>query len=318
MTVLEVASSFCFVDLSKGISPLSNNIQINPKTSAGLLAIGNELLNGEVRDKNLFTLSQALTRLGIVVELAVIVRDDPDAIAALLDLMLHEPSAYELDILIVSGGLGPTQDDLTLAALAQALQLPLVENKEARRLVEVHYERFLKKGYLAHHGPETARRKMATLPRGATPLPNPVGTAPGVRLEYSAANTNMSTLIYCLPGVPAELEAIFADTIEPELRAHFTTGVWRETSLLAICDDEASAAAPLHEVAERHPDVYLKSLARPFPAAHREGLRIVLATHAHDAAEAQSRLDQVEADLRQAFNAVHICVEDATLSADSS
>jgi nicotinamide-nucleotide amidase len=309
-----------------------SNGPANSKTSVGLLAIGNELLNGEVRDKNLFTLSQTLTRLGIVVELAVIVRDDPDAIAALLHLMLaHQPSSrvipsaasesretrgYDLDVLIISGGLGPTQDDLTLDAIAQALHLPLVENAEARHLVEAHYQRFLAMGYLHHQGPEAARRKMSTLPQGATPLPNPVGTAPGVCLEYA------DTLIYCLPGVPAELEAIFADTIEPELRERFTTGVWRETSLLAICDDEASAAAALREVAERHPDVYLKSLARPFPAAHHEGLRIVLATNAPDEAEAQSRLDKAEADLRQALDAADIGIKDlssdSTLSLDST
>lgn len=288
-----------------------SDVQANPKTSAGLLAIGNELLNGEVRDKNLFTLSQALTRLGFVVELAGIVRDDPKAIATLLHLMLaRRLSTYELDVLIISGGLGPTQDDLTLAALAQALEVPLVESAEARRLVEMHYERFLEKGYLAHQGPEAARRKMSTLPQGATPLPNPVGTAPGVRLEYPLAKATVDTLIYCLPGVPAELEAIFTDTIEPELRERFTTGVWRETTLLAICDDEASAAAPLHEVAERHPDVYLKSLARPFPAAHHEGLRIVLATQARDDVEAQSRLDQAVADLCQTLDAADICVDD--------
>ncbi len=288
-----------------------SDVQANPKTSVGLLAIGNELLNGEVRDKNLFTLSQALTRLGFVVEMAGMVRDDPKAIATLLHLMLAQrPSTYELDVLIISGGLGPTQDDLTLAALAQALQVPLVENAEARRLVEIHYERFLEKGYLAHHGPEAARRKMSTLPQGATPLPNPVGTAPGVRLAYPLDKATVDTLIYCLPGVPAELEAIFTDTIEPELRECFTTGVWRETTMLAICDDEASAAAPLHEVAERHPDVYLKSLARPFPAAHREGLRIVLATQASDDVEAQSRLDQAVADLRQTLDTADIRVDE--------
>jgi molybdopterin-biosynthesis enzyme MoeA-like protein len=219
---------------------------------------------------------------------------------------------YDLDVVIISGGLGPTQDDLTLDALAQALHLPLVEDAEARRFVEAHYQRFLAMGYLHHHGPEAARRKMSTLPQGATPLPNPVGTAPGVRLEYA------DTLIYCLPGVPAELEAIFADTIEPELRERFTTGVWRESSLLAICDDEASAAEPLHEVAERHPDVYLKSLARPFPAAHHEGLRIVLATHALDESEACSRLDKAEADLRRALDAADIGVEDLSLDSTLS
>ncbi len=265
---------------------------------ASLLAIGNELLNGAVRDANLFTLSQHLTQMGFSVEYAIMTRDVPDKIAAaLLFILSHKP-----DVVLCSGGLGPTEDDLTLAALAAALHLPLVVNGAAVELVEAHYSRLLKQHYLTHHGPEFARRKMATLPEGASPLPNSVGTATGVKMEYQGM------LIYVLPGVPAELEAIFAATIAPELRQRFPPAAWAERALLVHCDDEAEAAIPLHEVARRHPNVYLKSLAKPFPSAGVEGLRVIAAAQAATAAAAQAAVAEALSDLQHTLEAAGLRV----------
>ncbi len=258
---------------------------------ASLLAIGNELLNGAVRDANLFTLSQYLTQMGFRVEYALMTRDLPTQIAdALLFILAHKP-----DVVLCSGGLGPTEDDLTLAAFSQALHLPLTLNQAAVELVEAHYRRLLEQHYLTHHGPEFARRKMALLPEGAIPLPNPVGTAPGAKLDYQG------TLIYILPGVPAELEAIFTTTIVPELNRRFPPAAWAERTLLVHCDDEAEVAAPLREVAQRHPNVYLKSLAKPFPAAGVEGLRVIATSQAQTAAAAQTAVMEALSDLREAL-----------------
>jgi molybdenum cofactor synthesis domain-containing protein len=265
---------------------------------ASLLAIGNELLNGEVRDANLFTLSRELTHVGFTVTYAGLVRDDPACIAELLHFLL----AASPDVLICSGGLGPTADDLTLAALADALQRPLTFNSQARNLIETQYAQLLGHGYLHEPGPEEARRKMATLPAGAQPLPNPIGTAPGVRIIHT------TTLLYVLPGVPAELEAIFAESILPELHARFALGVWTERALLIHCDDEATAAPMLREVARRHPEVYLKSLAQPFPSAGKEGLRVIAAICAADAAQAQQAVTQTMTDLQQLVEAAGLRV----------
>ena len=266
---------------------------IRDRPIADLLAIGNELLNGEVRDTNMFTLSQQLTRMGFSVNCLAMVRDEPASIATILLFLL----AQTPDVLICSGGLGPTDDDLTLAALARALNRPLELNAVARDLVEGHYDRLLKQNYLMRHGPEVARQKMATLPRGAQPLHNPVGTAPAVKL------THKNVRIYVLPGVPAELEAIFAESIVPELRAHFDLGVWAEQALLIHCDDEAAVVPLLRDVAGRHPSVYLKSLARPFPSAHREGLRVIAAAHASQSSTAQQIVKQALDDLHKVAEA---------------
>lgn len=263
---------------------------------AGLLAIGNELLNGDIQDQNLFTLIRRLTRLGFLVEQAAIARDDSRRIAALLYILLEQRP----QVILISGGLGPTGDDLTLAALAEALELPLEEQPQARALVEAHYDRLLAQGYLAQRGPEAARRKMATLPHGATPLPNPIGTAPGVRLEHG------ESLLYCLPGVPAELLAIYDATIEPELQARFARGVWVEQALIARCNDEADVAAPLREVVARHPDVYIKSLAQPFPDAQEAGLRIIAAARAATQAEGEARVAAALTDLQKTLERAKI------------
>lgn len=259
--------------------------------TAALIAIGNELLNGAVRDLNLYTLGGNLTRLGFTVGPAIVVRDEPDRIVAALHyLWSRSPS-----VVVSSGGLGPTEDDLTLSAIAQAFDRPLEDNVEARRLVERHYDRLLDRGHLKNRGPEATRTKMAVLPEGAIPLPNPVGTAPGIRLVHEGIH------LYVLPGVPKELEAMFADAVVPDLRSHFTLDTWAERAIVVHCDDEADIAAPLREVAHRHPDVYVKSLAKPFPAASREGLKVIAATSAETDEAAERAVEEALSDLRKRF-----------------
>lgn len=262
--------------------------------TCSLLAIGNELLNGEIRDLNLYTLSQNLTRLGFHVGQAAITRDSPTSIVSSLTYLL----ASTPDVLICSGGLGPTEDDLTLQALAQYLGCDLIPHTEARQMVEAQYDALMAAGYLEHRGPEAARGKMARLPEGSQPLPNPVGTAPGVCLQVN------DTVIYVLPGVPAELDAIFATSIVPELKRRFTLGFWAQAALRVYVDDEAEVAVPLRTVSKRHPDVYLKSLAKPFPAAGREGLRIIASISGATDALAQQAVHDALADLGLALEAV--------------
>ncbi|MDF1515794.1 MAG: molybdopterin-binding protein, partial [Anaerolineae bacterium] len=141
--------------------------EINVLTAC-LLAIGNELLDGEIRDRNLYTLSRELTQLGFTIQYAMITRDIPEAISTSLHYLL---SSFP-DVIICSGGLGPTDDDLTLSAVAKVFDLPLIENGEAREMVNRQYNSLMEKGYLTQTGPELARTKMSTLPERASPLYN--------------------------------------------------------------------------------------------------------------------------------------------------
>ncbi len=276
--------------------------------AASLLAIGNELLNGEIRDINLHTLSRRLTRLGFNVRQAAIAQDTISDITASLNFLL----CREPDLLICCGGLGPTEDDRTLMALAQALSRPLAPSATARRLIESQYKSLQAQGYLNHRGPEEARSKMARLPEDAKPLPNPVGTAPGVKLQHGR------TLIYVLPGVPAELEAIFDASIIAELQARFELGVWVEGSLRVHVDDEAEVAAPLREVQGQHSAVYLKSLAQPFPAASREGLRIIAAALAREEEAADKAVEDALYDLRRKLEDAGLQVSDMNRREDDT
>ncbi len=260
------------------------------------LAIGDELLTGEVQDSNLFTLSRRLTHAGFFVREARLIRDNREQIAAQLSVLLAYPPA----VIIISGGLGPTDDDRTLDGVSQALDRPLEEHEVARRYVEEQYAALLASGEVRREGPEKARRKMSTLPAGATPLPNPLGTAPGVRLEVE------KTLIYCLPGVPDELEAIYENSIAPELQRRFAASSYAESYLVVDCVDEAEVAAPLEAVHDRHPDVYLKSLARAFSDASEEGLRIIATASAAQKAQACSAVERALRDLQRALEEVGI------------
>ena len=259
--------------------------------TAALIAIGNELLNGTVRDLNLYMLGRQLTQLGFTVGPAVIVRDEPHRIVD----TIHALWSRSPSIVVSSGGLGPTEDDLTLSAIAKALNRPLEENEEARRMVERHYDRLLDRGHLKNRGPEAARTKMAMLPRDATPLYNPVGTAPGIRITHDDVH------LYVLPGVPKELEAMFAESVLSDIQRHFTLDTWAERALIVHCDDEADIAGPLQSVANCHPNVYVKSLAKPFPAASQEGLKVITAASAPSEEAANRAVEEALSDLRRRF-----------------
>jgi nicotinamide-nucleotide amidase len=267
--------------------------------TACLLAIGNELLNGEIQDLNLHTLSRKLSQLGFSIQHAMMTRDEPD----LLGDALHFLFATNPDILICSGGLGPTLDDLTLPVVAHIFDRPLELNQEAQKMVEEQYDNLIQKGYLDQLGPEEARIKMATLPQDSIPLKNPMGTAPGVYLQLG------NTACYLLPGVPKELDAIFEASILPYLHQHFKLRVGAEGALLVHCDDEAELTKSLAEITQKYPHVYVKSLAKPFPAAHLEGIRIIVTTHAKSRAQAEVIVKDVLSDLQHTLIAAGFLIE---------
>jgi nicotinamide-nucleotide amidase len=158
---------------------------------AWIITIGNELLIGRIVNTNAAWLARELTLRGVKVERIVVVGDDVDEIASLV-----REAVAAADIVVTTGGLGPTDDDKTMEAVAAALHRPLVVNREAYEMVRRFYET---RGYSM----TSERLKMAYLPAGAIPLPNPVGAAPGAFIVERTAR------IIVLPGVPREMEAMF-------------------------------------------------------------------------------------------------------------
>jgi len=262
-----------------------------------IIAIGNELLLGDTLDTNTSWLCRTFTGLGGRVERAVLVRDDRPAIVREIRGALERG----VQLLVTSGGLGPTDDDLTLQAVAEALERPLVLNERALALVRETYERLAAAGYVADAQLTESRVKMARLPQGAEPLENPVGAAPGVLLRLDR------TTLVSLPGVPAELKAIVTGPLRPIWQELFGAGVFREREVIALCRDETVLAPILREVAERHPEVYIKSRAREFGPDIR--FRITLSLSGRDPASVEAQLEEAARDLRDALRRAHIEVE---------
>jgi len=172
-------------------------------SSIAILAIGSELLDGRVADTNTAEIARELHGLGLRLQESRCVGDSPQQIARhLTDLA----AAHE--VVLVTGGLGPTDDDLTAAAAALAFDLELEENPDALNLIASFFTRTGR----PMHPPN---RKQAQLPRGAKPLTNPIGSAPGFLLERPRCQ------LFFLPGVPREMRTMLAESVLPALVRRF-------------------------------------------------------------------------------------------------
>ena len=136
---------------------------------AEILVIGNEILIGDIQDTNTSWLCGLINSKGGHVARGTMLRDNVDEIAAEVGRALERGA----DVIFTSGGLGPTADDLTLAAVAKGLGLPLELHPEALRMVKEQYDNFHARGIMAQGGLNPGREKMAWLPKGGVPLFNP-------------------------------------------------------------------------------------------------------------------------------------------------
>lgn len=167
--------------------------------NAEIICVGTELLLGNIINTNAAFIAERISRLGIDCYHQCVVGDNMDRVLA----QLKESSARS-EIIILSGGLGPTEDDMTKEAVAEFNKLPLVEDAVSRKSIADYFAK-------RDIEPTENNWKQALLPKGATAVPNPNGTAPGIILE-----TKKNTYIL-LPGPPIELEAMFDDEIMPFL-----------------------------------------------------------------------------------------------------
>jgi molybdenum cofactor synthesis domain-containing protein len=219
--------------------------------SVEIFIIGNEILIGDIQDTNTHWLCTEINRLGGYVARAAVLRDIDAVIADELKAALGRGA----DVIITSGGLGPTADDLTLAAVARGAGVEWRLHERALQMIKQRYDELAGQGILARGGLNPAREKMARLPAGAVPLHNPVGTAPGVLLQ-----SGRSTII-SLPGVPSELKGIFGSSLQPFLQATFSGGVSAMRTITVASNDESIFEPVLSRVAHDHPGIYIKSLA---------------------------------------------------------
>ncbi len=173
---------------------------------AEVISIGDELTSGQRLDTNSQWLSQRLNELGIAVTFHTTVGDDLDANAAVFRTAIERA-----DVVVSTGGLGPTADDLTREAIAAAVGVELVEDAGALEHIQSLFAR--------RKRPMPERNKLqAQLPRGSHVVPNPEGTAPGIDFTIARA-ANPPCRLFALPGVPAEMFTMWHDTVGPALAA---------------------------------------------------------------------------------------------------
>jgi nicotinamide-nucleotide amidase len=166
-----------------------------PFRRAAILAIGSEMLTPTRVDTNSLAITDALNTVGIEVVFKAVVGDDRAELAA------HFAHALaRVDLVVLTGGLGPTEDDVTREVVAEHLGLPLSEDE---RITEAIRRRFAQRGWKM---PEINRRQ-AMVPRGATVLANPNGTAPGLWIEAGSQGVAL------FPGPPREMKPMLRQVI---------------------------------------------------------------------------------------------------------
>jgi molybdenum cofactor synthesis domain-containing protein len=228
--------------------------------TASILTIGNELVSGDVADGNGPWLAKRLSELGVPVRAIAAVPDEIETVAEFV-----RGEAARSEFVVVTGGLGGTPDDLTREALAYAFDVPQEEVPELAAGLRARFS----------GAPEYAAR-WALLPRGSRALSNPLGGAPGFVLEN----------VYVLPGLPAEMKAMF-DSVAEELRRGSPIAAWRRTYRTR----ESEIAAALAECGERWPGVLVGS----YPTFGPGGPTVEVVVKSSDAdalAEASRWLDE--------------------------
>ncbi len=170
--------------------------------SAEIICVGTELLLGDIVNTNVQFLAKELANLGIPHYYQTVVGDNPTRLQEVINIASKRAS-----ILLFTGGLGPTPDDLTTETIAQCFNSPLIEKAE---IIEDIEQKFKARGRQMNEN----NRKQALIPQGATILPNPTGTAPGLIWEPSPNLTLMT-----FPGVPSEMKRMWSETAVPHLKS---------------------------------------------------------------------------------------------------
>ena len=228
-----------------------------------IVSIGRELLRGRVPDANGTWLAEWFSRRGALVHRIVVVDDTERAVTSAVTEALQRGT----HLVLTTGGLGPAVDDRTLAAVSDTLHLPLAVQPPARELVESAYGRLEREKKVSRGGMTAAREKMAALPVGTEPVPNPVGIAPGMlaRIAGGAA-------VLCLPGAPEEMRATFGEAVS-RLRDLAPRGAVAQREVETPTADESALRPLLERLAAEYPDVWVQS--RPAESGRREARSFV-------------------------------------------
>ena len=226
-------------------SPLFGEKENPMSHTAELIAVGTELLLGNIANTNAQVLSQSLSALGINVFWHTVVGDNPRRLREALDI-----ARRRADILITTGGLGPTYDDLTKQTICEAFGKPLILHPDILEDIRAFYESAL------HVPMPENNTQQAELPEGCVVFDNPVGTAPGCAFESEGVHVLM------LPGPPHEMETMLRRHVEPYLRK-LSHEVIVSQDIMTFGMGESSVDELLHEKMARMTNPTLATYAKP-------------------------------------------------------
>jgi competence/damage-inducible protein CinA-like protein len=257
--------------------------------NAEILAIGTELLLGEIVDTNTAVIARALRSVGIDLYRTVIVGDNAERIAQAV-----REAVQRSDVVITTGGLGPTVDDASRQGVARAFGVPTEFRPELWEQVQERFTRYGRK-------PTENNRQQAMLPVGALAVENPVGTAPAFMLETA------SSVVIALPGVPSEMTYLLETAVLPYLH--------RRLGLSAIIKSRVLKTTGMGEswLDERVADLERGANPTVGLSAHAGQVDVRITSKAASEAEANQMLNQVETTLRERLGTAVFGVDSETL-----
>lgn len=258
---------------------------------AGLISIGSELTLGLTVDTNAAWLAARLAEVGYEARRHVTVGDERPAIAEEI-----RQGAAQSDLLVVTSGLGPTLDDVTREGLAEAMGVPLRCDPEALERIRAFF-RSRDRTF------SESNARQALVPEGAVAIPNAWGTAPGIRAEVAGAE------VYCLPGVPYEMRAMFNHAVRPRLRGRSGSDVVATYTVPCFGAGESQIAEQIADLMQPGREVTVGTTAQ-------EGMiGVRLFVRAASEAAARVLLEREAGEIRRRLGAMVIGPEGATLQA---
>ncbi len=254
-----------------------------------IITIGTEILLGEIVDTNARHIARRLRAVGIDIFRTMSIGDNPIRIAEAV-----QEAMARADIIITTGGLGPTVDDPTREAIAQAFGVPMIFQEDLWAQVIERFARF-------DRYPTENNQKQAFIPQGALPIENPVGTAPAFLMETERG------AVISLPGVPREMEFLIDHHVLPYLQARYHLSSLLKVRILH------TAGVGESQIDERISD--LEGLANPTIglAAHSGQVDVRITAKANSEGEADQMIAAVETDVRERLGAWIYGADEETL-----
>ncbi|MDO8137894.1 MAG: competence/damage-inducible protein A [Candidatus Brocadiales bacterium] len=244
--------------------------------TAEITSTGNELLQGEVLNTNASYIAEELTRKGITILCHTTVGDDIVALGSALERAIERA-----DLIIVTGGLGPTRDDITRKAVALSCQKKLILDETAFSHIKETY-------HCRHMEMPTSNVRQAMIPEGATLIPNKTGTAPGFSLKHDNKE------IICLPGVPGEMRQMFQEWVLPHIQETAVIGIVTAHRKLHVFGlPEALVGEKIEHLMAPESNPMAGTMV------HEGIITLRITAEAREEAQARTLLDKAEEEIRQ-------------------